>query len=87
MIVGRAESMPATPAAAVTARAIAPLAKLLSFAAPWVRPGGHCYFLKGSSVEDELTDASRLWDIDHELVPSLSDPSGTILCVKEFHRV
>ena len=87
VIVGRAESVLATPAAVVTARAVAPLAKLLSLAAPWVRHGGHCYFLKGSSVEDELTDARRLWDIDYELVPSLSDPSGTILCVKEFHRV
>ena len=87
VIVGRAEAVLATPAAAVTARAVAPLAKLLSLAAPWVQPGGHCYFLKGSSVDDELTDARRLWDIDYELVPSLSDPSGTILCVKEFHRV
>lgn len=87
VIVGRAEAVPATPAAAVTARAVAPLAKLLSLAAPWVQPGGYCYFLKGSSIEDELTDASGLWDIDYELVPSLSDPSGTVLCVKEFHRV
>ena len=87
VIVGRAETVPATPAAAVTARAVAPLAKLLSLAAPWVQPGGFCYFLKGSSIEDELTDASGLWDIDYELVPSLSDPSGTVLCVKEFHRV
>ena len=87
VIAGRAESVPATPAEAVTVRAVAPLTKLLSLAEPWVQPGGHCYFLKGSSVEDELTDASRIWDIEYDLAPSLSDPSGAILCVKEFSRV
>lgn len=87
VIAGRAESVPATPADAVTVRAVAPLAKLLTLAEPWVRPGGHCYFLKGAAVEDELTDASQIWDIDFNLVPSLSDPTGAILCVKEFHHV
>jgi 16S rRNA (guanine527-N7)-methyltransferase len=87
VIAGRAEAVPVTPADAVTGRAVAPLAKLLQLAKPWVRPGGACYFLKGSNVEDELTDAKRLWDIDYELVQSLSDPTGTIVCVKEFYRV
>ncbi len=87
VIAGRAETVPAIPADAVTGRAVAPLVKLLSLSEPWIRPGGHCYFLKGSTVADELTDARLLWDIRCELVPSLSDPTGTILCVKEFHHV
>jgi 16S rRNA (guanine527-N7)-methyltransferase len=87
VIAGRAEKVPATPADAVTGRAVAPLAKLLFLAEPWIRPGGRCYFLKGAAVEDELTDARLIWDINCELVPSLSDPTGSILCVKEFRRV
>lgn len=87
VIAGRAETVSATPADAVTVRAVAPLAKLLNLAEPWIKPGGHCYFLKGAAVEDELTDARQFWDITFDLVPSLSDPTGTILCVKEFHRV
>ena len=87
VIAGRAEKVPATPADAVTGRAVAPLAKLLFLAEPWIRPGGRCYFLKGAAVEDELTDARLIWDISCELVPSLSDPTGSILCVKEFRRV
>ena len=87
VIAGRAETAPATPAEAVTARAVAPLAKLLSLAEPWIKPGGRCYFLKGGAVADELTDASRIWDIEYDMLPSLSDPSGAILCVKEFSRV
>lgn len=87
VIAGRAESVPAKPAEAVTIRAVAPLTKLLSLAEPWMQPGGQCYFLKGGMIENELTDASRLWDINYNLIPSLSDPTGAILCVKEFHRV
>jgi len=87
VIAGRAEAVPATPADAVTGRAVAPLAKLLSLSEPWIRPGGRCYFLKGSTVVDELTDARLIWDISCDLVPSLSVPTGAILCVKEFHRV
>ena len=87
IIAGRAETVSATPAEVVTARAVAPLTKLLALVEPWIQPRGRCYFLKGTTVEDELTDASRIWDIEYDMVPSLSDPSGTILCVKEFGRV
>jgi 16S rRNA (guanine527-N7)-methyltransferase len=87
VIAGRAEAVTPTPAEAVTARAVAPLAKLLPLAEPWLEPGGRCYFLKGGTVEDELTDASKIWDIEYDMLPSLSDPSGAILCVKEFSRV
>lgn len=83
----RAESLDAKPVSGVTARALAPLAKLLALAEPWVGSGGQCYFLKGLSVKDELTDANQIWDIRYESVPSLSDPTGTILHVKEFRRV
>ena len=87
IIAGRAETVTATPAETVTARAVAPLTKLLPLVEPWIQPGGCCYFLKGGAVEDELTDAGRIWDIEYDMVPSLSDPTGTILCVKEFSRV
>jgi 16S rRNA (guanine527-N7)-methyltransferase len=87
IIAERAEIATATPAEAVTARAVAPVEKLLSLAKPWIWPGGQCFFLKGASVAEELTDARQFWDINFELVPSLSDPAGTILCVKEFHHV
>ena len=86
VIAGRAEAVPPAPVEAVTARAVAPLVKLLPLAEPWVRPGGRCYFLKGATIENELTDARRLWDIKYDLVPSLSDPAGTVMCVKEFRR-
>jgi 16S rRNA (guanine527-N7)-methyltransferase len=41
----------------VTARAVAPLEKLLPWCAPFVRPGGLVVALKGASVADELAPA------------------------------
>ncbi len=41
----------------VTARAVAPLERLLPWCAPFVRPGGVMVALKGASVEDELPAA------------------------------
>lgn len=87
VITGRAEAVTATPVEAVVARAVAPLSRLLALAEPWLAPGGRCYFLKGHAVEDELSDARRIWDIECDMVPSLSDPSGTIVCVRGFSHV
>jgi 16S rRNA (guanine527-N7)-methyltransferase len=41
----------------VVARALAPLAKLLPWCAPFARPGGRIVALKGSGVDSELPDA------------------------------
>ncbi len=87
IVAERAEIASPTLSRVVTARAVAPLHKLLPLAERWIQPGGQCLFLKGDTVEDELTDASRVWDINYDLVPSLSDSAGVILRVKEFSRV
>ena len=87
IIAARAETVAATPADIVVARAVAPLDRLLGLAERWVKSGGACLFLKGAAIKDELTDADRIWDINYDLIPSLSDPAGVILHVKEFRRV
>lgn len=50
---GRAESF-AGDAEVVTARAVAPLARLVEFCLPLVRPGGVLLALKGAGVADEI---------------------------------
>ena len=87
IIAGRAETVPPRPADIVVARALAPVTKLLEIAERWVAPGGQCVFLKGARVKEELTDASRVWNINFELRPSLSDPRGRVLLIREFSRV
>jgi 16S rRNA (guanine527-N7)-methyltransferase len=66
----------------VTARACAPLSRLLEFAWPYFRKGATGLFLKGQNVESELVEATRCWDFDWDLMASSSDPSGHIVRVK-----
>ena len=42
------------PARLVTARALAPLPRLLGYACPLLQPGGACLFHKGAELEREL---------------------------------
>lgn len=83
----RIEARPVPPAPAVTARACAPLRKLLAWARPLVATGGRAIFPKGRRVDTELTDARREWIFAHDRHRSLSDPGGAILTVEAFERV
>lgn len=82
----RIEMVPPLAADLVTARALAPLDKLLGWAERHLLPEGHCVFLKGRGVEDELTAASKEWNITFERFPSQTDPLAAILHLKEVRR-
>lgn len=45
----------------VTSRAVAPLARLLGWSMPLVKAGGALVAMKGSSVEEEISVATRTW--------------------------
>ena len=74
-------------AEAVTARALAPLSRLLDYAAPFLQNGAIGYFHKGQDVDAELTNATKSWKLEVEKHPSMTDSHGLILVVKEAHRV
>jgi len=74
-------------AAVITARALAPLETLLSWTEAFRGPGSISLFLKGQTVEGELTDAHKQWTMEIDRQPSLTDPTGTILALREVHRV
>lgn len=78
---GRAEALLDLKADVVTARALAPLDKLLELASPFFRDGTIGLFLKGKSLPAELTLATKSWKLDSTPVPSRSDPSGSVLRV------
>ena len=71
----------------VTARACAPMTKLLGFAEPYLHRGATGLFLKGQDVATELTEARKTWSFASELLPSQSDPRGRIVQVKRLSRV
>jgi 16S rRNA (guanine527-N7)-methyltransferase len=70
----------------VTARACAPLGRLLAYAEPFHTADTLYLFLKGGRVDEELTAAEKTWRMNVERFPSLSDPSGTILRIRQVAR-
>ncbi len=77
----RSEDVAGLQADVVTARAFAPLSKLLGFAHPFFRATTTGLFLKGRAVDVELTEAGESWKLQVERLQSRSDPSGSILRV------
>jgi 16S rRNA (guanine527-N7)-methyltransferase len=71
----------------VTARALAPLERLLAYAAPFLERGAVGLFHKGQDVDAELTEATKSWRLTFTKHPSMIDSRGCILEVKEAHRV
>jgi len=80
----RMEDTPAQPFDLITARACAPLPKLLSYAHHFLGPNTVCLFLKGQNVGSELTETHKSWKMGVRQIPSLSDPSGVILELREL---
>lgn len=77
----RAEDVSGLKADVVTARAVAPLDRLFALAYPFFGPATIGLFLKGRSLNDELTGATKSWRLDATPIPSRSDPSGVVLRV------
>jgi|SRR5690242_13143537 len=82
----RIESLNDIAADVITARAVAPLAKLLGYVTPLLKTGGKALLLKGQDVERELTDAAKYWTIEAELTPSRTHPAGRIVVVRALQR-
>ncbi len=77
----RAEALAGLKADVVTARAVAPLDRLLQLASPFFRDDTIGLFLKGKSLPAELTLARKSWKLSSTPIPSRSDPSGSVLRV------
>jgi 16S rRNA (guanine527-N7)-methyltransferase len=70
----------------VTARALAPLHQLIGWAAPLIEQGAKALFLKGQDVELELTEATKYWNINPRLHPSLTGGQGWIVELDRIER-
>ena len=65
----------------ISARAFAPLHRLLNYAQPFWGYDTIGLFLKGQNVDQELTLANKTWNYNVETAPSLSSSTGRILKV------
>lgn len=75
------------PCDALSARACAPLDRLLGWAEPYFGPETKAFFLKGSKWQEELTLARKSWTFRVTSYPSQADPEGCVLKVEQLARV
>lgn len=68
----------------ITARALAPLADLLGYAAKLATPGHPWYglFAKGLQYREEVAKAEKKWSFETETFPSETDMAGKILRIR-----
>jgi len=83
---GRVEKLPRLNADVITARALAPLTKLLEYANLHLAEGGQCIFLKGKQWREELTEVRKSWIMKESNVSSISDSSGMVLKLEGLSR-
>jgi 16S rRNA (guanine527-N7)-methyltransferase len=82
----RIEDAPVSAVKLLTARALAPLPRLLPLAAPLLTPDGHCLLLKGAKADAEIADAEKDWFMTVRKTPSQTGGGGTILAITELRR-
>jgi len=70
----------------VTARACAPLDRLLTLAKPYVDLGAEALFLKGRGAGEEIREAAKSWRFGAKTFPSLSDPRGQVVKISDLCR-
>jgi 16S rRNA (guanine527-N7)-methyltransferase len=75
----RIEQAAVPPAPLVTARALAPLPRLLPMAARLLTEGGTCLLLKGAKAEEELEAAECDWTMTVERTRSQTSAEGVVL--------
>lgn len=82
----RAESLAAQAADVVSARALAPVSLLLSYAARHLKPGGSAILLKGANADAEIAEALASWRFTVQKTPSKTDPQAVVLTIGELTR-
>ncbi len=83
----RAESLPPLQADVLSARALAPLTRLMSHAHRHLAPTGIALFPKGARHAEEIDEALADWRFTVQKIPSRTDPSGVILAIDGVARV
>ena len=86
ILCANAQAVPAAPFDAISARAFAPLDKLLTLAAPFSTSETVWILPKGRNAQTELEAARASWQGDFRLEPSLTDADARIIVGRGVHR-
>ncbi len=82
----RVETLSSQKFNVITARAMAPLLDLINLSKPLMKKDTLFLFPKGQNADKELTESKKYWTFDCEKIPSISDPSGSVLIVKNLKQ-
>lgn len=83
----RSEIAPPRNADVISARAFAPLDRLLAHVLRHLASDGIAILPKGRSVNQELAEAKMHWQFSTELVPSITNPASSIVKIRDLQRV
>ena len=75
----RIENLPPCRPDVITVRALAAVPKLMSLIAPQLHNGLTCLFLKGASVDEELTNFQTYSTMNAHLYPSVTNDNGVVV--------
>ncbi len=82
----RIEALQSMKPSVVTARALAPLTRLLELASRHIDRDTICLFLKGKHWKEELTAAKKSWMMQSRCSPSLTCDSASVLNLWDIER-
>ena len=83
----RIENLPPSDSQILSARALAPLEKLLSFASLHLNHKGIALLPKGQNWQKEVVEAQRRWRFKYKNHTSVTDPKAAILEIRDINHV
>ncbi len=87
VICERIEAVPPKAYDVITARALAPLPKLLQLSDPFADEKTLRLFPKGAEVQKEIDASRRNWTLEVQSIPSITESRATILEIRKASRV
>lgn len=87
IVAKRIEDVAPGSADVVSARALAPLPDLLTYASRHLAHGGVALLPKGANADREIVAAQAVWRFTCEALPSKTDPEAVILKIGGIERV
>ena len=82
----RIEEMPLFPVDIISSRACARILQLFTWAEGFITEKTEFWLLKGESVDDELTEVQKVWNMDVTKFDSLTEPTGVIVRLSDISR-
>ncbi|MEQ8898290.1 MAG: 16S rRNA (guanine(527)-N(7))-methyltransferase RsmG [Roseovarius sp.] len=83
----RIESLPALQCDVMSARALAKLTTLISYAERHIRMNGIALFPKGETWKKELAEAQQTWKFEYQVATSQTEEGPVILSIAGVSRV